>query len=100
MTSPTHILMVAAENDSLKGGKVGGVADVVRDIPDALVSIPEFSGTVSVVCPSYGFLNEDVIAKAGTIDFPFGGELLTADLYEVAGKRPCPRVRQLVINHP
>jgi starch synthase len=100
MTSPTHILMVAAENDSLKGGKVGGVADVVRDIPDALVSIPEFSGTVSVVCPSYGFLNEDVIAKAGTIDFPFGGELLTADLYEVAGKRPCPRVRQLVIHHP
>ena len=32
------ILMVAAENDSIPGGKVGGIGDVVRDIPAALAA--------------------------------------------------------------
>ena len=32
-----HVLMVAAENDALPNAKVGGVADVVRDCPKALV---------------------------------------------------------------
>ena len=32
----THILMIAAENDALPGGKVGGIGDVVRDVPRAL----------------------------------------------------------------
>ena len=27
-----NILLVAAENDALPGGKVGGIGDVVRDI--------------------------------------------------------------------
>lgn len=29
----THILMIAAENGALPGGKVGGIGDVVRDVP-------------------------------------------------------------------
>ena len=31
-----HILMIAAENGALPGGKVGGIGDVVRDVPVAL----------------------------------------------------------------
>ena len=31
-----RVLLVAAENDSLPGAKVGGVADVIRDLPSAL----------------------------------------------------------------
>ena len=31
-----HVLMIAAENDAIPGAKVGGVADVVRDLPQAL----------------------------------------------------------------
>ena len=47
-----HVLMVAAENDALPNAKVGGVADVIRDVPKALVA----QGlTVDVVIPDYGF---------------------------------------------
>jgi starch synthase len=94
-----NILMVAAENDALAGGKVGGVGDVVRDVPYALADLPEFDGAVSVVVPSYGFLHEDATASLGQIEFSFGGERLTAELFEVEGKRPQASVRQLVLHH-
>lgn len=92
--------MLSAENDALPGGKVGGVGDVVRDVPTALVSLPEFEGSVTVVVPSAGFLHKDVTASLGTFTFPFGGEEQTGELFEVPGKRPHSRIRQLVIHHP
>lgn len=94
-----NILMVAAENDALAGGKVGGVADVVRDVPYALADLPEFDGVVSVVCPSYGFLHENAKASLGEIEFTFGGKRLAAELFEVKGRRPAAGVRQLVLHH-
>ena len=100
MADSLNILMVAAENDALAGGKVGGVADVVRDVPYALADLPEFDGVVSVVCPSYGFLHENAKASLGQIEFTFGGKRLTAELFEVDGKRPQAGVRQLVLHHP
>lgn len=45
--------MVAAENDSLRGAKVGGVGDVLRDVPKALAA---HGASIDVVIPSYGFL--------------------------------------------
>ncbi len=36
MGRPLHIAMIASENDALRGGKVGGVADVLRDLPRAM----------------------------------------------------------------
>lgn len=42
--------MVAAENGALPGGKVGGIADVIRDIPQALAA---FGHQVEVVTPGY-----------------------------------------------
>lgn len=95
-----HVLMVASENDALKGGKVGGVADVVRDVPPALVALPEFSGTVSVVVPSYGFLHLPALRQVALITFKFEGRDHTAELFEVEGTRPCRGVRQLVLHHP
>lgn len=99
MADSLNILMVAAENDALAGGKVGGVADVVRDVPYALADLAEYQGLVSVVCPSYGFLHEKPKASLGTVEFSFGGEQLTAELFEVEGKRPHAGVRQLVLHH-
>ncbi len=94
-----HVLMVASENDALKGGKVGGVADVVRDVPPALVALPEFSGTVSVVVPSYGFLHLPALQQLASMSFKFEGQDHTAELFEVEGTRPCRGVRQLVLHH-
>lgn len=99
MADSLNILMVAAENDALAGGKVGGVGDVVRDVPYALADLPEFDGEVSVVCPSYGFLHENAKASLGKIEFTFGGERLAAELFEIDGKRPQAGVRQLVLHH-
>jgi starch synthase len=48
-----HVLMVAAENDALPGTKVGGVGDVLRDLPKAL---KRKGCEVNCVLPSYGFL--------------------------------------------
>ena len=99
MTASFEILFVAAENDALSGGKVGGVGDVVRDVPPALAALPEFAGSVSVVVPSYGFLHREPLRSLGTIEFSFAGVAETAELFEVRGKRPTERVRQLVLHH-
>jgi len=50
-----HIVMLAAENDTLPGGKVGGIGDVMRDIPPALASLGH---QVSIIMPSYGVFHE------------------------------------------
>lgn len=55
MTNKKTILMVAAENDALPNAKVGGIGDVVRDLPLALA---EQGCIVHCVLPSYGYLHE------------------------------------------
>lgn len=50
-----QILMIASENDAIKGAKVGGVADVVRDAPRALVKQGQH---VSVVIPDYNYFSD------------------------------------------
>jgi starch synthase len=47
----SHVLFIAAENGSLPGGKVGGVGDVVRDLPRALQKL---GWRATVLTPSYG----------------------------------------------
>lgn len=100
MSEPLHLLFVAAENDALPGGKVGGVGDVVRDVPLALSALPKFDGTITVVTPSYGFLQTNPLRSLGTVEFSFAGEQATAELFEVAPKRTAPNVRHVVVHHP
>ena len=47
--------MVAAENDALPNAKVGGIGDVVRDIPIALA---REECQVQVVLPDYGHFSK------------------------------------------
>lgn len=88
---------MAAENDSLPHAKVGGVADVVRDIAPALADLGH---QVSVIMPGYGFLHRTKGAKyLANICFPFRGTLHDAQLYQVPAKSVHPGVTHYVIHH-
>jgi starch synthase len=92
-----HVIMLAAENDALKGGKVGGVGDVVRDLP---AELSRLGWKVTTVIPSYGFLHVTNPARLiGTIEFPFGGKTTTGELYEAVDASGDPNVRHLLFEH-
>jgi starch synthase len=93
-----HILMIAAENDALPGGKVGGIGDVVRDLPKALA---KRNCTISVLTPAYGAFHELPGAEKITdIRVNFGGATQTLPLYRVAIAKAGPGVHHYVIEHP
>ncbi|RZF99775.1 glycogen synthase [Pseudoalteromonas sp. CO348] len=87
-----HVILVAAENDRLPNCKVGGVADVIRDVPYALAQL---GIKVSVVTPDYGqaALNRNLVAD---IAVPFRQHLETATLWSV---EESANVTQYVISH-
>jgi len=90
------VWLIAAENDALPGGKVGGVGDVVRDLPIALAALGQ---DVSVVIPSYGMFHKLAEARIYTqVEVEFAGRLHLADVYQVAvADSP---VKQFVVEHP
>ncbi len=66
-----QVLMLAAENDMLPGAKVGGVGDVVRDLPQALCQL---DWDASVILPSYGFLARlPNLSLVGGVEVLFSG---------------------------
>ncbi len=86
--------MVAAENDALPNAKVGGVADVIRDVPKVLVAQRL---TVDVVIPDYGFeLGERCFI--GEVSVAFKSETHVLSLFEIPQNQK--GVRQIVISHP
>ncbi len=92
------ILMATSENDALPKGKVGGIADVVRDIPIALASIGH---AVDVVTPSYGWfstLNE--AQKITSLNVTYRNQTETIDIYKLSLNKGTTNVTQWVIEHP
>ena len=93
--------MLAAENGALPGAKVGGMGDVLRDLPRGLV---RRGHRVTVLTPSYGFLARLPGAKArGTVSVSFAGTSETCRWLElpsgVGGGKPDERhftARELV----
>ena len=74
-----HILVVAAENGALPGGKVGGIGDVVRDVPTALA---QRKCTVSVITPAYGvFGSLSAATLLQTLKVKFAGNAEKLDLF-------------------
>jgi len=89
--------MIAAENDVIPGGKVGGIGDVVRDIPKALAKL---GARVSVVIPAYALfheLPESVIV--GTITTEFRGRPERIELYKLFANQDSG-VHYYVLHHP
>jgi starch synthase len=93
-----NILMAAAENDALPGGKVGGIADVVRDIPLALATAGQ---TVNVVMPGYGSLSQHSAAEHITdITLNFAGRTEQVEIFKFSLEHSHSHVTQWIIEHP
>ena len=89
------IWMAAAENDALPGCKVGGVGDVLRDLPPALA---EQGHRVVVFTPAYGrYHRVQGARRVASIRLKFGGRMRVAALYRI-GQEGAP-VTQYVIEH-
>ncbi len=79
--SNQRILMATAENDALPGAKVGGVGDVLRDLPPALV---KQGLTVGVIIPAYGFLARlPNLETCGVFPVNFSGRTETVTLFKL-----------------
>ena len=90
--------MVAAENDALPGGKVGGIGDVVRSIPTALA---QAGHKVDVVTPGYQrFSALPGAKKISAVDVTFGGGRQSVDIYQVPAKSPGKDVCLWAFEHP
>lgn len=76
-----RILMVAAENDALPHAKVGGIGDVVRDIPLALA---EQGCQLQVVLPDYGHFAVMPSAQLrGHFQLKFANQIERVALYQL-----------------
>lgn len=96
--SEPSILMIAAENAALTGAKVGGLGDVVRDLPPALA---RRGCRVCVATPSYGCLHRSPGASVrSALRVPFYGVPHEAVFYEVTPGARVEGVQHLVVDHP
>lgn len=95
MNHPRKVVFIAAENGALPGGKVGGVADVVRDLPAALA---EQGWVPTVVTPSYGVLHKLPGSKQiDTVSTIFGDDRYEVSIWRVPGS--FASVENLVFEH-
>jgi starch synthase len=91
-----RILMVAAENGVLPGGKVGGMADVLAELPPALTALGH---QLDVVIPAYGVYHKrDDAVLESRVDVPFGASTQLCELYRLTDF--CGGVHQWVLHHP
>nr|WHW29811.1 putative glycogen synthase [uncultured bacterium] len=92
------ILMVAAENGALAGGKVGGMGDVIRDIPRALA---ELGHEVDVIMPGYQrFSTLPGSRPLSQVTVNYRGKPQTVQLFDVPAGSTHPNVRCRVLEHP
>jgi len=75
-----QVLMLASENGALGGAKVGGMADVIRDLPAPLY---EQGIIANLVMPSYGFLINQTNARSiGEFTVRFRGSKQLVRVFE------------------
>ncbi len=81
MPQHPHICMLAAENDIIPGAKVGGIGDVIRDIPRALANE---GARVTVIIPAYNAFHTlpgSKFVDSATVDY--AGQAEVVELYEL-----------------
>ncbi len=89
--------MAAAENDILPRGKVGGIGDVIRDVPKFLA---QQNVHVDVIIPSYQFQTTANQSRFElTLNVPFNHDIKQVKLFEIVDKQT-KNVKQWVLDHP
>ncbi len=92
-----HIVMLAAENDALPGGKVGGIGDVMRDVPPALAALGH---EISVVMPSYGSFHKLAGAEKTTLlTINFAGNSEQIEVYRLQHQEK-RQISFWILEHP
>jgi starch synthase len=90
--------MVAAENDALPGLKVGGIGDVLRDLPPALAAA---GVRVSVVTPAYGLTRSlPALTRVRTLEVSFAGATQRVTLCRTTPEGSHDGVSCYVLDHP
>jgi len=90
----SSVLFLASENGALPGGKVGGVGDVVRDLPKALASE---GWRVRVATPSYGVLHQLTGAtRSSSVAVPFRGAQHEVEVWRLASDGG---VENIILHH-
>ena len=88
--------MAAAENAALPGGKVGGIGDVIRDLPPALA---EIGWQVTVLIPEYGIFAQTPGAEAiASLAVFFAGETHAVSVLDIPSG--IENVRYIAFQHP
>jgi starch synthase len=96
--TPLKLLLIAAENGALPGGKVGGMGDVIRDVPRALAALGH---DVSVLVPGYQHFSRLPGAVLDTVlDVAFRSGSERVELWSLPADPAHPGVRCLVLEHP
>jgi starch synthase len=94
----THILMIAAENGALPGGKIGGIGDVVHDVPLALA---KRDCRVSVITPGYGLFEKlPGATRQQILKINFAGNEETVELYHLERSSQHTNVEHYALEHP
>lgn len=87
--------MLAAENGALPGGKVGGIGDVIRELPLALAGL---GWAPIVLTPSYGmFAHHHDAVLIANVEVPFAGRQEIVEVFQVPG--PEEAVTHIVLEH-
>lgn len=80
--SRARVLMLAAENGAIAGAKVGGMADVIRDLPLAMA---KQGVAVDVAMPSFGdLINTANASWVGDVQLQFTGQVYQVGVYQAA----------------
>ena len=91
-----HVILCAAENGALPGGKVGGVGDVVGELPPAL---GRQDWSASVLMPGYGTLSKLPRAKKTmSLSVVFGDADQEVEVFEIASA--AGSLQTVLFEHP